>query len=144
MVALIDTNILVYRFDHRFPAKRWIAINLLRNGVAQDSIRVPHQAIVEFVAAASRTTGGRSILSESEARREAEEFLAQFTILYPNEDILRLALRGSAAYGLSWFDSHLWAYAEHYGLGEIVTEDLQHDRLYGKVRATNPFIDLSE
>ena len=25
---------------------------------------------------------------------------------------------------------------------EILTEDLQHDRLYGTVRVVNPFIDL--
>ena len=42
---------------------------------------------------------------------------------------------------LKWFDAHLWAYAEHYGLAEILTEDLQHDRLYGMVRVVNPFAD---
>ena len=56
--------------------------------------------------------------------------------------VLRDAARGCAAYQLSWFDAHLWAYAEHYGLPEILTEDFQHDRLYGTVRAVNPFIDL--
>jgi predicted nucleic acid-binding protein len=40
---------------------------------------------------------------------------------------------------LSWFDAHLWAYAEHYGLAELLSEDLQHDRFYGSVRAVNPF-----
>jgi predicted nucleic acid-binding protein len=64
-------------------------------------------------------------LQPSEARREAEEFLSQFTILYPNEAILRLALLATAAYGLSWFDAHLWAYAEHYGLEQILSEDFK-------------------
>jgi predicted nucleic acid-binding protein len=82
------------------------------------------------------------VLNLSDALREAEELLSQFTVLYPNEMMLRHAFRGCAAYQLSWFDSHLWAYAEHYGLEEIITEDLQHDRLYGTVRIVNPFIDL--
>jgi len=43
---------------------------------------------------------------------------------------------------LSWFDALLWSYAERYGLAEILTEDLQHDRLYGTVRVVNPFIGL--
>ena len=30
--------------------------------------------------------------------------------------------------------------AEHFGLSEILTEDLQHDRLYGTVRVVNPFL----
>ena len=106
------------RFDPRFPEKQAIAYALLRRGIEENSIRVPHQAVIEFVAAATRPlTGDRSLLSATEARREAEEFLAQFTILYPNEALLRLAFRGAAAYQLSWFDAHLWAYAEYYNIG---------------------------
>jgi predicted nucleic acid-binding protein len=54
--------------------------------------------------------------------------------------LVRMALRGMAAYQLSWFDAHLWAYAEHYGLPEILSEDFEHGRLYGNVRIRNPFI----
>ena len=68
---------------------------------------------------------------------EAEELLKQFLVLYPDETMLRLAIRGWATYQLNWFDAHLWAYAEHYGLSEIFTEDLQHDRFYGTVRVVN-------
>ncbi len=38
--------------------------------------------------------GGTSTLVAAEARLEAEEFLLQFVVIYPNEEILRLALRG--------------------------------------------------
>ena len=140
MAALIDTNILVYRFDSRFAAKQKIASEILRRGIFEDSVRVPHQAIVEFVAAVTRPIRGHAILTQADALREAEEFLKQFTVLYPNEAILRNAIRGCAAYQLNWFDAHIWAYAEYYGLEEILTEDLQHDRLYGTVRVVNPFI----
>ena len=143
MAALVDTNILVYRFDGRFPEKQRIATTILRRGIIEDSVRVAHQAIVEFVAAATRPMRGHAILELSDALREGEEFLKQFTVLYPNEAIVRQAVRGCAAYGLNWFDAHMWAYAEHYGLPELLTEDLQHDRLYGSVRAVNPFAGLS-
>ena len=63
-------------------------------------------------------------------------------LLYPNEAIVRTALRGAAAYHLSWFDAHLWAYAEHNGLDEMISEDFQHGRLYGTVRARNPFVGV--
>jgi predicted nucleic acid-binding protein len=82
---------------------------------------------------------GHVILPLPEALREAEEFLRQFAILYPNEGTLRHALRGCAAYQLSWFDAHMWAYAESYGLGELLTEDFEHDSLYGTVRVIDPF-----
>ena len=143
MAALIDTNVLVYRFDGRFAAKQKIATEILRRGIVEDSVRLPHQAVVEFVAAVTRPIRRHMILKPSDALREAEEFLKQFTVLYPNEAILRDAVRGCAAYRLNWFDAHLWAYAEHYGLPEILTEDLQHDRLYGAVRVVNPFIGLA-
>lgn len=142
MAALVDTNVLVYRFDNRFPDKQKIATEILRRGIVEDSVRVPHQAIVEFVAAATRSIRGHIILKQEDALREAEEFLKQFVVLYPNEAILRSAVRGCAAYRLNWFDAHLWSYAEHYGLPEILSEDLQHDRLYGTVRVVNPFLDL--
>lgn len=142
MAALIDTNVLVYRFDSRFPAKQKRATDLLRAGIEGDSVRLPHQAIVEFVSAVSRPLRDHSpLLTPHDARREAEELLIQFTVLYPTEGLVRVALRGAAAYGLSWFDAHLWAYAEFYGLDELVSEDFEHDRLYGTVRIVNPFRD---
>ncbi len=141
MVALVDTNVLVYSYDSRFPGKRRTATRLLREGIRQDSIRVPHQAIVEFMAVAPRPLrAGGSLMTSVEARREAEEIMNQFVVLYPTDGLVRTALRGSAAYGLSWFDAHLWAYADHYGLEEILSEDFQHGRLYGTVRIVNPFL----
>lgn len=140
MAALVDTNVLVYRYDWRNAKKQQIATDVLRQGMSEGSLRVPHQAIVEFVAAATRPIeGGASLLTADHARREAEEFLRQFEVLYPSEPLVRLALRGSAAYQLSWFDAHLWAFAEHHGIEELLSEDFQHGRLYGTVRVRNPF-----
>jgi predicted nucleic acid-binding protein len=140
VLALVDTNILVYRFDSRFREKQAVATALLRRGIADRSIRIPYQAIIEFVAATTRSRGAAPILELNDARREAEEMLAQFEVLYPNEAVLRLALRGSAAYQLSWFDANLWAYAEHFSLDQIISEDFEHRRLYGSVAVINPFL----
>lgn len=141
VASLIDTNILVYRFDPRFSEKQKVASDLLRDGLKKDSIRIPHQALVEFMAVVSRIqAGNQPLLPPDDARRETEEFLTQFTVLYPNSLVLRTALRGAATYHLSWFDAHLWAYAEHYCLEEIVSEDFEHGRMYGTVRIRNPFL----
>jgi predicted nucleic acid-binding protein len=144
VAALVDTNVIVYRFDARFPEKQARATELLRRGIVEDSVRLPHQAVVEFVAATTRRIdGGAPLLEPDDARREAEEMLRQFTILYPDETLVRTALRGMAAYELSWFDAHLWAYAEHFGLSVLYSEDFQHDRMYGTVRVENPFAKAS-
>jgi len=141
VAALVDTNVLVYRFDARFPKKQARATELLRQGLADDAVRLPHQAVVEFMAAVTRSLPQYGpLLPPADARREAEELLSQFTVLYPNEALVRTALRGMATYQLSWFDAHVWAYAEHYGLDELWSEDFQHDRLYGTVRVVDPFV----
>lgn len=124
MAYLVDTNILVYRFDARFPEKQAAARDLLRKGLAEDAVRIPHQALLEFVAVVTRVRAGLSskpLLAPDEARHETEELMVQFPVLFPNAALARTALQGAAAYQLSWFDAHLWAYAEHYGLEEIAS-----------------------
>jgi predicted nucleic acid-binding protein len=139
--ALVDTNVLVYVYDPRSPAKQRRAQQILLDGLKADSVRLPHQALVEFVAAVTRpTASGTPLMPAAEARREAEELLSVFGVLYPNDSVVRTALRGAAMYELSWFDAHVWAYAEVYGLAELWSEDFQHDRRYGTVRAVNPFV----
>ena len=141
MSALVDTNVLVYRFDPRQPDKQRRATALLRHGIETESLLLCHQALVEFVAAVTRPLGsGRPLLTMAEAVRETEELCEQFTVLLPDELVLLTALRGAAAYQLAWFDAHMWAYAERYGIPEILSEDFQHGRRYGGVRVVNPFL----
>lgn len=141
MTALVDTNILVYRFDPRDARKQRIARDLLRSGIEHDALRLPHQAIVEFVQAATRPLkrGAPGLLSKQIALIEAESLLSQFTVLYPTDALVRLAVRGAATYQLGWFDAHLWAYAEHYGLTEILSEDFSDGQRIGTVRVRDPF-----
>jgi len=144
MSALVDTNVLVYRYDPRDPAKQRVASSLLREGLEQEVLRIPHQAIVEFVQAVTRPAGrgAAGLLTRAEALREAEELLAQFEVLYPTDSIVRTAIRAVATYQLGWLDAHLWAYAEHYGLDQILSEDFSDGQLIGSVRIRNPFTDL--
>ena len=143
MARLVDTNILVYRYDARFPDKQEIARDLLRRGLANGQLALPHQAVLEFVAATTRPRAdlsGESLLAPTDAYREAEGLMRDFAILYPDEEVLSSALRAVATYRLSWFDAHLWGYAEVNGLPEILTEDFEHGRHYGSVRTVNPFL----
>lgn len=146
MANLVDTNVLVYCFDPRFPGKQAIACEVVRQGLANRQLALPHQAIVEFVAATTRPRSdldGASLLAPQVAYREAEDLLRNFAVLYPDEDVLTTALRGVSTLALSWFDAHLWAYAEVNGLPEILTEDFEHGRHYGSVRAVDPFLAAS-
>ncbi|MGA8271079.1 MAG: PIN domain-containing protein [Candidatus Sulfotelmatobacter sp.] len=141
MASLVDTNILVYRCDPRDPHKRAAALDVLRRGELSGELRISHQSLVEFVNSVARARGSAApLMTQEDATRQAELFMAEFPVLYPNEHVFRTALRGMATYRLSWYDAHLWAYAEHYGLSEILSEDFQHGRMYGTVRIRNPFV----
>ena len=140
MTALVDTNVLVYRFDPRFKVKQEQARLLLETSSRPGVLSVPHQALIEFVAATTRPLPRSGpLLSPREAREEVESMLLTFDVLYPDGALVRTALRGAAAYGLSWFDAHLWAYAEHHGCQVLYSEDFQHGRVYGSVRVVDPF-----
>jgi predicted nucleic acid-binding protein len=140
VVALVDTNVLVYAFDLRFPEKREKARRLIREGLARDELRLPHQALIEFVAAVTRPGRGapHGLLSVEDALLEAESLLDQFRILYPSDTLVRLAIRGMALYRFAWFDAHIWAYAELSGIPVIYSEDFEHGRRYGTVEIVNP------
>ena len=140
MFSLVDTNILVYRCDPRDPVKRDAARAELRRGAESGELCVAHQSLVEFVSSVTRSRAGSPLMSREDATRQAELFMAEFPVISPNEHVFRAALRGMAAYRLPWFDAHLWAYADHFGIPEILSEDFEHGRMYGAVRVRNPFL----
>ena len=130
----------MYAFDPRDKAKQRRAREILKRGFEAGSIRIAHQAVVEFFSVVTRRDRKiEPLLGETEARREVEELMAHVDVLYPNDAVVRAAIRGAATYQLSWYDAHMWAYAEVFGLDELISEDFQHDRLYGTVRVVNPF-----
>ena len=83
---------------------------------------------------------GHNLISWQEVLRETEELLVMFPTLYPDAAVFRTALRGVLAYQLSWFDAHMWSYAEHFGIEELLSEAFEHGRVYGSVRVINPFL----
>jgi predicted nucleic acid-binding protein len=96
VASLVDTNILVDRFDPRDPVKQRRADEVLREGLLADSVLLAHQSIVELVAAVTRPRGdlgGAPLLTVDKARLAAEELVAQFPVLYPDREIVLTALR---------------------------------------------------
>lgn len=140
MFALVDTNVLVYRFDKRFPAKQAIAAELLCRGIVERSVLLPHQAIVEFVSVVTRPAGQKPpLFTLVEALRQVEHPFNEFPVLYPTEHTPRTALRGAALYKLSWYDAHRWAYADERGIETIWSEDFADGQWFGRVRVRDPF-----
>src|ERR1039458_5245371 len=83
VASLVDTNIMVYCYDPSDPKKRARARDLLRRGTSASDLRIPHQAMVEFVNAVTRQRTAGPFLNREEAWRQAEDFLNEFEILFP-------------------------------------------------------------
>ena len=82
VASLADTNILVYCFDHRYPAKLEVAREWMGRGLADGSVKIAHQSILEFVSVVIRPRRDREpLFALSEARRKVEEFLADYEVL---------------------------------------------------------------
>ena len=76
VASLVDTNILVYRCDPRDPGKREAALEVLRAGAVSGELRIPHQALVEFVNSVTRSRGAEPPIMRLEAAtRQAAPFL---------------------------------------------------------------------
>ena len=70
MASLVDTNILVYRFDPLAPEKQRRAKALIAAGIADRSICIAHQSVLEFMSVVTRprkTLEGGALLTRSEA-----------------------------------------------------------------------------
>jgi len=74
-------SLLAHRYDYRFPDKQRIAVDVLRDSIETGSARIPHQSIIEFVAATTRDGPENQLLDAADAMREAEELMAQFPII---------------------------------------------------------------
>jgi predicted nucleic acid-binding protein len=141
VASLVDTNVLLYRYDPRSPRKRQLAEKILRPGAGDGSVVLAHQTILEFVRASTREKGpGTPLLDRGTAIQIADMLLQEYDVLFPTEPVLRTALMGAAAYQLPWYDAHMWAYAEVNGIPELLSEDFQSGRVYGRVRIVDPFL----
>jgi predicted nucleic acid-binding protein len=143
VAALVDTNVLVYRFDPGNPPRQHRAREIVLEGARSGELVLPHQALIEFVAVTTRPRSGRApLLSPREAMNQVERLLVDFEILYPDARVVRMAFNGVSSHGLSWYDAHLWAYAVVHAIPELLTEDLQDGGNYGGVLVVNPFRGL--
>lgn len=140
LATLVDTNILVYTVDPDEVAKGHTAATLMRDGARAGSLKLAHQVVVEFVSVVTRSRRGATpLLTVPAAVRAATRLLESYEVLYPTLAVVELALSGITQYQLSWYDARLWAYAEHFSLDTLYSEDFQHGRKYGGVRVINPF-----
>jgi len=134
----LDTNIFVYTFDSRLPAKRKKAAQLIRRAVDTGQGVVSYQVVGEFFNVALRR------FSPAMSFAEAEQYLV--TVFRPilavqsSPAIFLAALRIASKDKLGWYDSVIVAGAIESGCDVLYSEDLQDGRKIENLRIQNPFL----
>lgn len=133
----LDTNLFVYTFDAKAPAKAKTAALLIRRAADTGEGIISYQVVQEFFSVAFRR------FPQPMSIAEAEQYL--ITVLRPllavhsSPAIYLEALRISEKYRTSWYDSLIVAAAIEGHCERLLSEDFQHGRKMDGIQIENPF-----
>jgi predicted nucleic acid-binding protein len=133
--AFLDTNVLVYVFDHDEPAKAQRARDLLQQAKS-DELALSAQVLGEFYVMVTRKL--RRPLDTSLAA-QAIDWLSLLNVVSLDASLVRTAVDISHSSQLSYWDGLIVASAAAGGCERLLTEDLNDGRVIGGVRIENPF-----
>jgi len=134
----LDTNIFVYSFDVSAPKKAQRAAQLILQAIQTRRGIVSYQVVQEFFNVALRR------FVQPMTSVDAEQYLSTtfrpLLAVHSSHALYGEALRLSARFKLSWYDSLIVASAIEGECDVLYSEDLQHGQQFGSLQLANPFI----
>ena len=134
--AFLDTNILIYAYDHDAGAKHDYAGQIVRRLFETATGCLSTQVLQEFCENARR---GNRTFSAQKLREWVGIFL-QWHVVVNNADSVITALTFEERYQISFWDALIVQAAQVSGAEILYSEDLNHGHWYGSVRVVNPFL----
>lgn len=135
-VIFVDTNILVYSHDTHDEVKHRAAGNLLTQLWSSGLGVLSTQVLQEFYNAATRKL--QPPLTPSQARQVVHDY-SDWCLVDTDPLLIISASRLSERHSISFWDALIVEAAARAGADELVTEDLQHGRRFGKLTVRDPF-----
>lgn len=132
----VDTNILVYAHDRSAGNKHIRAQKLIEELWQCGFGALSTQVLQEFCAAIQRKPA--QSLGTDELRELIQDYSKWEIVVNTPESVVR-ALELQSRYQLSFWDALILQAADECGAAVIYSEDFSHGRIYGSVRAANPF-----
>ena len=131
--CFLDSNVLLYAASERTldPRRFDIALGLVLGTL----FGVSGQSLAEFANVSRR----KRLLEDSEIDRWLA-FLGTFPFVPVDQTYVAAGLALARRYQLKYYDAALLAAADRLGAPIFYTEDLNHNQVYGSVRAVNPFL----
>ena len=139
--VLIDTNILIYAYDQRVPAKQQKAIEILEYLSAMGNGVITTQILSEFYVVATGKLDPP--LEPAQAEAQLLAFLAQWHVLSVTEAVVMLAVFGTQEYKMHFWDAQIWAAARLHGITTVFSEDFSSGAIIDGVRFVNPLLHPS-
>jgi predicted nucleic acid-binding protein len=135
-VTFIDTNILVYSHDTHEEVKHRAAENLLTQLWASGLGVLSTQVLQEFYSAATRKL--QPPMTPPQARQVVHDY-SDWGLVDTDPLLIISASRLSEQHSINFWDALIVEAALRADADELVTEDLQHGRRFGKLTVHNPF-----
>jgi predicted nucleic acid-binding protein len=134
----LDTNIFIYSFDRREPAKQARSAALIQEALRGAAGIISTQVVQEFLNVA--TTKFAVPLSLEDSQRYLRLVLDPLCQIYPDVSLFAAALRLQTESGYRFYDALIVAAAAQAGCDFLYSEDLQHERRIAGVTIINPFL----
>jgi predicted nucleic acid-binding protein len=134
---LIDTNVMVYAYDRREPAKQPQAIRVLERLRSLRAGSLSVQCLAEFFRVVTR--GARPMLPLDEATRQLEALALGWPTFDLSIAIVIEASRGVRVHRLAYWDAQLWATARLNQVPVIFSEDFTSGTSLEGIRFIDPF-----
>ncbi len=136
---LLDTNILVYFYDHNSPEKQARSHALIAYLVPRKNASISVQTLAEFSSVTLRKLNPPFL--PSEALGEVNHLATVFQVLDLTSTIVLEAIRGVRDYLLSYYDAQIWACARLNQVPVLFSEDFPDGEMLEGVQFINPFTE---
>jgi len=133
----LDTNILIYSFDHSAPKKREIACTLIETAMRDGKGCISTQVIQEFLNVATRKFN--IPFSCYDCKRYLNNVLNPLCEVFPDHALYEGALDIQATTQYSFYDSLILTSAKRAHCSILYTEDLHDGHQIEKLTIKNPF-----
>jgi predicted nucleic acid-binding protein len=133
----IDTNIFVYSFDDRQPAKKERSMTLIQEALASGGGVISTQVVQEFLNIATQKFAVP--LKTEDAGNYLRLVLNPLCQVYPSLALYESCLEIRAEAKYSFYDSLILAAAVQAGCEVLYSEDLQDGQDVRGVRVVNPY-----
>lgn len=135
--VLIDTNLLVYLFDHNSPNKSEQAQRVLKHLEETRNGRLSVQNLAEFFQVATHKLDPP--LTYKEALNQVSLFIRIWPVFDLTPLIILEAARGARDHKLAYYDAQIWSSARLNQVTTIFSEDFSDGQVLEGVRFVNPF-----